>query len=143
PEPWGRKAQLLYKMDKGEEGEKALDKAFGLNADYAFGHLLRGIMRQQEGELAGALKLFRRAAELYHPEARELLGEVYSLIAECELYLHRPVAARAALKIAIHNMPASEQLRAALERFFGEASRLPKLARQEYTLLAPRMSDGQ
>src|SRR5271155_3450843 len=63
PEVWGRKAQLLYQQQKFDESEAALQKAFEQNPRYAFGHYLQGRFRHLEGEIAGALILFRRAAE--------------------------------------------------------------------------------
>jgi tetratricopeptide (TPR) repeat protein len=142
PEVWGRKAQLLYTLDKVEESENALQRAFELNPNYPFGHLLRGMFRQNEGEIAGALILFRRAADLYDPGARDVLGQIYSSITECELKMHRPVAARAALQLAIHNVPADEDLRKAMETVFGPKSQLPSLARQDYTLRPPGGGSG-
>lgn len=65
PEAWGRLAELLFRQDKVEEAESTLEKAFELNRDYAFGHLLKGHFRLFEGEVPGALMLFRRATELY------------------------------------------------------------------------------
>src|SRR5262249_32299398 len=64
PEVWGRKAQLLYQMDKVDEAENALQRAFDLNPNYPFGHFLRGKFRHMEGELPGALLQFRKAASL-------------------------------------------------------------------------------
>src|SRR5262245_26526024 len=107
PEVWGRKAQLVYQMGKADDAEAALQKAFEINPQYAFGYYLKGKFRQHEGEIAGALILFRRAAELYDPEARGLLMQLYALIADCELQLNRPVAARAALEIARRCAPRS------------------------------------
>jgi tetratricopeptide (TPR) repeat protein len=137
PEAWGRKAQLLYQNERLEEAETALQKALEINANYPFGHLLRGIFRQQEGEHNGALLLLRRAAELYDPEARDFLGQIYSYIAESELSLNRPVAARAALKIAIHYRPGQEDLREGFESLFGDKSTLPLSARREYSFRSP------
>src|SRR2546429_222540 len=37
PEVWGRKAQLLYQMDRVEDAENALQKAFDINPNYPFG----------------------------------------------------------------------------------------------------------
>src|SRR5262245_21587703 len=51
PEAWGRQAQLLALNGKVDEAEKALDKAFALNPNYAFGYLLRGQYRLNEGEI--------------------------------------------------------------------------------------------
>src|SRR5262249_39051430 len=137
PEAWGRKAELLYRNGRAEDAEAALQKAFDLNPNYAYGHYLRGLFRLEEGEVAGALLLFRKATELLDLEARDLLGNTYGLIAECELKLNRPVATHAALKIAQHLDPADEQLRQALENYFGEQSRLPLSARRDYTFAAP------
>src|SRR5947209_6814023 len=115
PEAWGRKAQLLYENDRAEEAEKALDKALELNPKYPFGLYLRGSFRRAEGELPGALLLFRRAAEYYDPEARDALGQLYALIADTELKLNRPVAARAAVQLAVRFDPANQSYRQAME----------------------------
>src|SRR5262249_28336099 len=85
PEAYGRKAQLLYKNGKPEEAETTLQKAFEINPCYPAGHLLQGTFRYNEGEIKGALLLFRKAAEYFDPEARDFLAEVHSLIANCEL----------------------------------------------------------
>jgi tetratricopeptide (TPR) repeat protein len=135
PEALGRKAQLLYQNNRVEEAEAALQKAIEINPRYPFGHLLQGIFRQQEGETAGALLLFRKAAEYYDPDARDQLGQVYGLIGESEFKLNRPVAARAALKMALHYLPANESLRQNFNAVMGDESRLPACARREYTFL--------
>ncbi len=137
PEAFGRKAQLLYQNDRVEEAEEAIQKAFAINPNYPFGHLLRGVFRQHEGEFQGALLLFRRAAELYDAEAHDFLGQVYSLIADTELRLNRHIAAHAALKIAIRHMPAAENLRQMQEELFGAQSRLPSLVRRDYVFQSP------
>jgi tetratricopeptide (TPR) repeat protein len=132
PEAWGRKAELLYRNGKVEEAEAAVQKAFDINPQYPFGFLLRGLFRQEEGEIAGALLLFRKAADAYDPEAHDQLAHVYAVIGECELKLNRPVATRAALAIALHFQPANEDLRQAMDSYFGEKSSLPLSARREY-----------
>jgi tetratricopeptide (TPR) repeat protein len=133
PEAWGRKAQLLYQNERVDDAENALQKALEINPNYAFGHLLRGMSRQHEGEIAGALILFRKAAELYDPEAKDVLVQVYSLIADQELKLHRPIAGKAALQIC-HRMRPSDEVRQALEQLFGDNSHYPLSARRDYTL---------
>ena len=133
PEAWGRQAQLLYENDRVEDAEKALDKALELNPDYPFGYYLRGSFRRAEGELPGALVLFRKAAERYDPEARDVLGQLYGLIADTELKLNRSVAARAALQLAARFDPANENYRKALEQLFGPEGGLPLPARREYS----------
>jgi tetratricopeptide (TPR) repeat protein len=137
PEVWGRKAQLLYQMDKVEEAESALQKAFELSPNYPFGHYLRGKFRQYEGEIPGALILFRKAAELYDPAARQILGNLHALIADCELRLNRPVAARAALETARRFDPAADEFAKSLDAIFGEEGRYPLAARRAYAYQSP------
>jgi tetratricopeptide (TPR) repeat protein len=132
PEVWGRKAQLLYQMNKVEEAEAALQKAFDINPNYPFGYYLRGRFRHFEGEIPGALLLFRKAAEVYDPIARNILAQIYSLITECELKLNRPVAARAALEMAAKQEPTNPDYRKGMEEVFGAESKLPVVARKEY-----------
>jgi tetratricopeptide (TPR) repeat protein len=137
PEVYGRKAQLLYELERPDEAEAALQKALDLNPGYPFGHYLRGQFRRHEGEFAGALLLFRKAAELYDPEARDILGMVYANIAECEMRLNRPVAARAATEMALRHDPGLEVCRQNLDKTFGPESHLPLAARQEYRFQSP------
>ena len=68
PEAWGRMAQLLFNNNRVEDAENALQKAFDITPNYPFGHYLRALFRYYEGEIEGALLLFRKAAELYDPE---------------------------------------------------------------------------
>ena len=140
PEAWGRKAQLLYLNSRVDDAENALQKAFEINPNYPFGHLLRGMFRQNEGELIGALALFRKAAELYDPESRDPLAHLYSMIGECELKMNRPIAARAAIKIALRFQPSNEELRQAFEEVFSSKSAFPESARQDYTFQSPPAS---
>jgi len=132
PEVWGRQAQLLYENNRVDDAEKALEKAFELNPNYPFGHYLRGSFRRAEGELPGALLLFRKAAQCYDPEAHDALGPLYALIADCELKLNRPVAGRAALQLALRFDPANQDFRKGLEQMFGPEARFPLPARREY-----------
>src|SRR5262249_5296390 len=80
--------------------------------------------------------LFRKAAELYDPEALAMVAHVYELIGESELKMNRPVAARAALQIALRCKPDQEQANA-FETIFGDQSRYPLAARREYTFQSP------
>jgi tetratricopeptide (TPR) repeat protein len=137
PEAWGRRAQLLYQNGQVEQAENALQKAFDISPNYPFGFLFRGLFRYHEGELPGALLLFRRAAEAYAPDALDPLGQVYMLIGDCEMKLNRPVAARAALQIALRCDPGNEELHKNFEAAFGPQSLLPASARREYTFLSP------
>jgi tetratricopeptide (TPR) repeat protein len=137
PEGWGQLAKLLFTHGKAEQAEEALQKAFDINPNYPYGLLLRAVFRFQEGEYAGALLLARRAAEAYDPEAHSYLGEAYMVIFECEMKMNRPVAARAALRLLLHYLPAEEESRNLFEALFGPSSRLPETARKEYQFLAP------
>jgi tetratricopeptide (TPR) repeat protein len=137
PEAWGRRAHLLYQNGQAEEAEKSIEKAFECNPNYPFGLFLRGVFRYHEGEIAGANLLFRRAAEVYDPAARDALAQVYGMIADCELKLNRPVAARAAMQIAIRSYPADEDFRKGFEQIFGPESTFPAIARRDQTFLPP------
>jgi tetratricopeptide (TPR) repeat protein len=132
PEVHGQLAKLLYSQGKVEEAENALQKAFAINPNYPFGLLLRAVFRYQEGEFPGALLLARRAAEHYHKDARDFLAEAYTIIFECEMKLHRPIAARAALSLVLQYQPSEEGLRESFDALFGEQGRLPLAARQAY-----------
>jgi tetratricopeptide (TPR) repeat protein len=138
PQAWGKKAQLLYQNDRVDDAENALQKALEISPQYAFGYFLRGMFRYHEGEVTGALLLLRKAAELYDPQARDILGTVYSLIGECELKLNRPVAARAAFEMALKCQPANDELRQGVDQLFGDSNtRLPAVARRQYTFQSP------
>jgi tetratricopeptide (TPR) repeat protein len=136
PEVWGRKALLLYQMGKAEEAEDALEKAFALNPKYPFGFYLRGRFRHVEGEIRGALLLFRKAVESYDPIATGILAQLQSLIADCEWRLNRPLAARAALRMMVRLDPANPSNAEIQEGYFGKESGLPSAATKEYTLRA-------
>jgi tetratricopeptide (TPR) repeat protein len=137
PEAHGRLAQLLAVNGKVDEADAALDKAFAINPNYAFGFLLRGQLRLQEGEVVGALSLFRKAAECYGPDAADQLSHVQELIADMELRLNRPLAGYAAMKQAVHLQPGNAELRQTFDSVFSDKSRIPKCARQDYALIAP------
>ncbi len=137
PEAWGQLARLLFMHGKLDEAEAALEKAFAVNPNYPFGLLLRANFRYQEGELAGALLLARKAALNYAAEAHDRLAEVYYLIFDCELKLNRPVAARAALQLVLRYQPAEQELRDNFEELFGDKGRQPAAARRAYELIPP------
>jgi tetratricopeptide (TPR) repeat protein len=136
PPAWGYYAQVLYNEGKPDEAEAALDKAFALNPQFGMGFLLRGLFRQNEGEIIGALLLFRKAEEAFDVQATDQLAHVNELIARNELMLNRPVASRAALERAVKNNPADAELKEQFEILFGPHSRLPQCARKKYLLRA-------
>jgi predicted Zn-dependent protease len=132
PQVWAYQANLLFLHDKPEQADAALQKAFDLDANFAFGHWLRGLMRLNEGEIVGALILFRKTVELLDPNAKDLLAQAYTRIGELELNFNRPIAARVALERARRLAPQTADLQQAFENVFGSDSRLPDVARREY-----------
>jgi tetratricopeptide (TPR) repeat protein len=137
PEAWGQKAKLLLVNDRPDEAEEALQKAFDINPNYAFGLMLKAMLRLREGEVPGALILARRAAEAYSPEAHDYLADVYGIIFDCEHRLHRPVAAKAALRLVARFQPDNPEARNTLDELYGEAGQVPAAARRDYSLLSP------
>src|SRR5262245_25237329 len=133
PSVWGYYAQFLYNAGEPERAEEAVTKALELNPNFGMAHFLRGMFRENEGELIGALLLFRKAAEAYDPEAHDALTSVYLKIYQHETLLNRPVAARAALERAVHFQPGDPDLRAQFEAEFGDDGMLPHAARKKYT----------
>ena len=133
PEAWGRYAELLFQNERLEDAEAAIAKALEINPSYPYGQYLRGEFRRLEGELAGALLLFRKAADLYDPGAREMLGHLYLLIFDCEMKLNRPIAARAAGELAFRVHPDAE-VKKGLDELFGPANpNLPATAKVKYS----------
>lgn len=133
PQVWGYYAHILFREEKMEEAEEKLQKAFALDPNFPMGHLLRGLFRQSEGEVIGALLLYRKAAEAYPPEAHDQLSQVYEMIARNELILNRPLACRVALERAVHFSPGDAELREQFESMFGPQARMPACVTKKYT----------
>lgn len=133
PQVWGYYAHILFREEKMEEAEEKLQKAFALDPNFPMGHLLRGLFRQSEGEVIGALLLYRKAAEAYPPEAHDQLAQVYEMIARNELILNRPLACRVALERAVHFSPGDPELREQYEGMFGPEARMPECVKKKYT----------
>jgi tetratricopeptide (TPR) repeat protein len=133
PAVWGYKAQFLYNAGQREQAEEAVEKALALNPEFGMAHHLKAQFRENEGELIGALLLYRKAAEGYDPEAHDSLTTVYLKIYQHETMLNRPVAARAALERVLHFQPAEAEIREQFEAEFGDDSPLPEAARKKYT----------
>ena len=132
-EAHGRKALLLFQNEKAEDAEKALDEAFKINANYAFGYFLKARFRLYEGEIAGGLILLRKSAELYSPEAHEFLAMIQVEIFDCEMKLNHPLAGHAAAELALKHNPADENLRKGIAQVFGaDNPNLPNVAAQKY-----------
>jgi|SRR5579883_2185844 len=145
PSVWFYYAQFLYnaamaeqnqdeQTKKIEQAEESLSKSLELNPKFGMSHYLRGQFRENEGELIGALLLYRKAAETIDPQAHDQLTSVFLKIYQYEAtMLNRPVAAHAALERAIHYQPADAELRAQLEGEFGPESPYPAAASKKYT----------
>jgi predicted Zn-dependent protease len=144
PAVWGYYAQFLYnagmqERDEAarnklvEQSEEAVSQALKLNPNFGMAHFLRAQFRENEGELIGALLLYRKAADAYDPEAHDALTTVYLKIYQHETMLNRPVAARAALERAVHLQPADADIRGQFEEDFGDDGQLPLAARKKYT----------
>ncbi len=138
-EVWGKRAELLWENRRTEEAEQSIDKALEANPNYAFGHYLRGMMRHDEGEIPGALILYRQAAELCDPEVHGVLAEIYGSIGQCELLMNRPLAARAAWQISLRHEP-SDTIEKHVQEVFGAESAFPPIARLDYRFLPRRTS---
>jgi len=132
PQAYGHKAQMLMALGRIEEADQTLDIAFKLNPTYPFGLMLRGMFRQQEGEIKGALTMFRRAVDAYDPEAKGPLGQLYDLIGNAEVMFNRPIAARYAMQKAVDLYPTDEELRTQFSGLFDDPARFPHCARKEY-----------
>ena len=128
PAVWGYFAQFLYNVGQTEKAEEALAAALKLDPNFGMAHFLRGMFRQNEGELIGALMLFRKAVDAYDPEAHDSLSQVYELIFRNELIMNRPLAARFALEQAVRLAPGEAELAQSLDAIFGPESRLPACA---------------
>ena len=136
PAVWGYFAHLLFGEGNIERAEEVLQKAFDIQPDFPMGLFLMGLFRQAEGEVIGALLLFRKASEAYDPAAVDQLAQVNELIARHELMLNRPVACRAALERAVNFAPQDTELKGQFDALFGPDSRLPDCARKAYRFRA-------
>ncbi len=133
PPVWCHYANVLYMEGKTEEAEKAVQEAFKLQSDCPMAYFTRAMFRQSEGEVLGALLLFRKALEAYPAEAGGPISDTCEMIARTELMLNRPVACRAVFEVAVNAQPMDQELRAQFDAMFGPESRLPEPARKAYT----------
>ncbi|VTS06048.1 tetratricopeptide repeat protein [Tuwongella immobilis] len=142
PQSFGQLASLLMQLQRGDEAEASLDQAFAVQPNYPYGLMLRGLMRNAEGETIGALILFRKAIEAYHEEAHEPLTELHLLVMEAESRLNKPLAAcYAARRIRAHQPALDPRLAQELEMVAGRA-RFPDVARAEYPYRFPATLDA-
>ncbi len=129
---WIYYAEFLLKSGRTQEAEEAIEQALRRDPQAAAAYHLRATLREQEGELIGALILYHKAAELFTPDARDLLLETLLKIFQLEMLLNRPVTARFALDRALHLRPELPELHQLFEGTFGEPSVLPLAARRAY-----------
>ena len=97
-------------------------------------HFLRGQFRENEGELIGALLLFRKAAEAYDPEAHDPLDQRLPQDLPARDDAQPPGAARAALERAVHFQPGDPDIRAQFEGEFGDGRPAARRGPQEVHL---------
>jgi len=142
-EALGKKAQFLANLGEAEKADEVLEKAFEINPNYPNGLLMRAQLRLNEGEMAGAMLLARRAAEAYDPAAHESLALVYRIIFDNEMSVQRPVSAHVALSLAARFAPAAQELREGLEGYFGPESPLPPAAWKTYALRQPTGANAE
>jgi tetratricopeptide (TPR) repeat protein len=144
PPVWGYFAQFLYNSGMAErddakraslveQAEEALSHALKLNPNFGMAHFLRGQFRENEGELIGALLLYRKAAEGYDPSAHDALTNVYLKIYSLEMMLNRPVAAKAALERAAHFQPGDPEIRKQLDTEFSSDGNFPACVSRKYS----------
>lgn len=136
-EVWGRLAQLLSMNDRMDEAEMALDKALQANYRYAYGYFLRGTFRHEEGELGGALLLYRKALDLAEPEQATLIADIAMVTFECESARHRTLAAEAALTLAERLLPHHERIGTIRAEWQQEQRGLPEFVRRDQKLMPP------
>ena len=133
PQVYGYYAHILFREGHIDRAEDVLETAFALEPNFPMGLLLKGLFRQSEGELVGALLWYRRASEAYPPEAHDQLSQVYEMIGRNELMLNRPLASRAAMALAVKYAPPDDtEVREQYEAIFGIEARMPDVVTKNY-----------
>jgi tetratricopeptide (TPR) repeat protein len=132
PQIWCHYANVLYMEDKTEQAEQAVQEALKIQPDCPMAFFTRAMFRHNEGEVLGALLLFRKALEAYPSEAGGPIADCCEMIARTELMMNRPVACRAVLERAVNAQPNDQELRLQFDTLFGSESRLPGVARKAY-----------
>lgn len=135
---WLYYAEFLTYSEQWEQAEAALDQALQHNPQLGMAYYIRGQLRQQEGELLGALMLYHKAAELIAPEAKDQLLEVYTRIADLSYICQQYLASSYAVDRALQLRPDVPELHRLRERLFGPNTRLPRSARERYALRRTR-----
>lgn len=133
-EVWGRYAEQLWYCGRHEDAQEALKHALQLNEQLPLGYFLRGMFAHEGGDYRAALRDYRKAIELCHPDAKQLLIEVYLSTAQCELLLNHFMAARAAFEIVLRIEPGQAAAGKLMAELFGVESQLPEVIRKSYAL---------
>ncbi len=79
---WLYYAEFLTHSGQWDQADAALDQALQRDPKLGMAFYVRGQLRQQEGEIQGALMLYHKAAELVAPEAKDQLLDIYVKIAD-------------------------------------------------------------
>ncbi|WP_020471989.1 SEC-C domain-containing protein [Zavarzinella formosa] len=132
PQAWCYRADFLARTEDRTGAEQAVEQALKLDPELPFANFMKGMFRFDEGETTGAILLFRRAAERFPAEAKPMITEVNSRIAQLELQENRPVASIAAMRKSLAAMPDDVELRTNYNAIFGSESQLLSTIRREY-----------
>jgi len=135
---WLYYANFLTQTAQWDQAESALDEALRRHPQLGMAYYQRGQLREQEGELLGALMLYHKAADLIAPEAKDQLLETYLKIIQLGRYCRHYLAVRYALDQAIQLRPDLPNLHQSLEKWNSPNSGLPVSARRRHSLRRTR-----
>lgn len=135
---WLYYAEFLTHSGQWDQADAALDQALQRDPKLGMAFYIRGQLRQQEGEIQGALMLYHKAAELIAPEAKDQLLNVYAKIADLSHQCCQFLATIYALDRALQLRPDLPELHRYRDDLLGPNSRLPPTARQRPTLRRTR-----
>jgi tetratricopeptide (TPR) repeat protein len=143
PAMWLYYARFLLQTEQTGPAEAAIDQALQRDPNLGMGYHVRGLLREAEGELRGALMLQHKAADRLPAEARDQLFEVYGAIIRLGLNLRQFLTTRYALERALQLRPALPELHQLHEKIFGSQSQLPQAVRRDYRLRRTRIAIDQ
>ena len=114
-EVWGQRATQLAARGDFSGAEECLDRAIELQPNYAYGFFLRGQIADSKGETEQARSLFRKATDVCPPEARQILGVIWTSIANLEMSRGCMIAACKAVEYINMYLPEAVNVNEALE----------------------------
>lgn len=135
---WLHYARFLLQTDQSAQADAAIDQALQRDPHLGMGYHLRGLLREHEGEVVGALLLQHKAADLLVPDARDQLLEVYLAIVRLGIQLRQYLTVRYALERALQLRPDLPGLHQTQEQLFGPQSGFPEAIRRQYRLRSTR-----